>query len=664
MARVMSAKVDMSLDEVIQSGPGGRGRKVGKGAGRGRFVRPTIAKTPKEGAAADARPGTTRKVSPVSALQRALLGAAKASAKGENQPQTAAAATKVAPGEAHAAAIVMKGGVKPPSGTADKIQMSLDDVIQAEAPPPRRPATALGGRLGVRGVRPTIGKLASDRTSFLQDGPSRARDTRPPAPAWAARALGATRPRPAKGSGKGASGTWGDAWTRGAAAARDDSWEAPRRTGFGFQAKTLKLRQETARKAASAWNQHDDRAGSPAAEGPSSWSDSWGKGWKKGGGKGGGDAWEEPWSAPRRPSPYGAQDWGKGAGKGGADAWAPRRSSAWGDFSAPQRPLDTGAWGDSRPPSYLRFLPEAMAWPSRVAEGRGPLRFDPPPRREVARPRMMRAELEEPTSRLAPAAPVRPVRAAREPAAPAAGATIRVTNVPRNLDDQDVQEAFEEIGKIVSCEVKKGTAIISFTTAASAKKAVAAFDRGELNGQQIQVELDDGGKDRAPARVEKAPVQASIRVSNVPIELDKRGVKEAFEEIGKVTRCEVDQGVALITFANPADAKKAVQTFDRGELNNQTIYVAPSDDRQGTSQLLTPAKAVARTTVRVSNVPVELDKRDVKEAFEEIGKVTRCEVDRGVAMITFSSAADAKKAIQTFDRGELNGQTIFVAASE
>jgi len=64
--------------------------------------------------------------------------------------------------------------------------------------------------------------------------------------------------------------------------------------------------------------------------------------------------------------------------------------------------------------------------------------------------------------------------------------------------------------------------------------------------------------------------------------------------------------------------------------------------------------------IRVSNVPKNLDWRDIKEAFEDNGRVTRCEVERGVAWVTFESALDAKKAVQTFDRGELNGQTIFV----
>lgn len=65
--------------------------------------------------------------------------------------------------------------------------------------------------------------------------------------------------------------------------------------------------------------------------------------------------------------------------------------------------------------------------------------------------------------------------------------------------------------------------------------------------------------------------------------------------------------------------------------------------------------------IKVTNVPLDLDRHDIKEAFEDRGRIVRCEVDRGVAMITFERAADAKQAVQTFDRGELNGQTIFVS---
>jgi len=64
-----------------------------------------------------------------------------------------------------------------------------------------------------------------------------------------------------------------------------------------------------------------------------------------------------------------------------------------------------------------------------------------------------------------------------------------------------------------------------------------------------------------------------IKVCNVPVNLTRRDIKEAFEDSGTVVTCSVDRGTAWVTFANVMDAKKAMNTFDRGQLNDKTIYV-------------------------------------------------------------------------------------------
>lgn len=65
-----------------------------------------------------------------------------------------------------------------------------------------------------------------------------------------------------------------------------------------------------------------------------------------------------------------------------------------------------------------------------------------------------------------------------------------------------------------------------------------------------------------------------IKVTNIPRDLDMQDIKEAFEsEAGKISLCKMERGTAWITFLNPKDARKAVDTFDRGELNGKTIDV-------------------------------------------------------------------------------------------
>lgn len=77
------------------------------------------------------------------------------------------------------------------------------------------------------------------------------------------------------------------------------------------------------------------------------------------------------------------------------------------------------------------------------------------------------------------------------------------------------------------------------------------------------------GEDEASYRYVKR-----IKVANVPRDLAARDIKHAFEaEAGKTTSCELDRGIAYLSFVKPEDARKAVETFDRGELNGKIITV-------------------------------------------------------------------------------------------
>jgi len=66
-----------------------------------------------------------------------------------------------------------------------------------------------------------------------------------------------------------------------------------------------------------------------------------------------------------------------------------------------------------------------------------------------------------------------------------------------------------------------------------------------------------------------------ILVKNIPLGLDSRDIRDAFQSAtGTVESCKLSQdGTARISFSRPEDAKKAVATFDHGELNGRIISV-------------------------------------------------------------------------------------------
>jgi len=78
----------------------------------------------------------------------------------------------------------------------------------------------------------------------------------------------------------------------------------------------------------------------------------------------------------------------------------------------------------------------------------------------------------------------------------------------------------------------------------------------------------------APSRTSRPEPSKSIKVKNIPGDLDLHDIKDAFEsEAGRIVHCEKEGSTAWITFESQRDAKKAVDTFDHGELNGKTIAV-------------------------------------------------------------------------------------------
>merc|ERR1719329_837665 len=107
--------------------------------------------------------------------------------------------------------------------------------------------------------------------------------------------------------------------------------------------------------------------------------------------------------------------------------------------------------------------------------------------------------------------------------------------------------------------------------------------RGELpRGHRAPV-LKRVRSNSAEARPAREAVRAAlikrrtckrIRVSNVPSDLDLRDIRDAFEaETGKIAECQQEGRTVYMIFERPEAAKRAIETFDKGELNGKTIAV-------------------------------------------------------------------------------------------
>jgi RNA recognition motif-containing protein len=82
----------------------------------------------------------------------------------------------------------------------------------------------------------------------------------------------------------------------------------------------------------------------------------------------------------------------------------------------------------------------------------------------------------------------------------ASGMQLWVENLPWDLSDEELGTYFATVGKLASCAVSRrrdgksrGTAIVRYTNAADADRAIASLNGIEINGRDIRVRLDRMG---------------------------------------------------------------------------------------------------------------------------------------------------------------------------
>ena len=68
-------------------------------------------------------------------------------------------------------------------------------------------------------------------------------------------------------------------------------------------------------------------------------------------------------------------------------------------------------------------------------------------------------------------------------------------------------------------------------------------------------------------------------------------------------------------------------------------------------------------TIKVTNIPYDLTRQDVRDAFHSAGSIERCDVEKGTAWITFKDSRDAQDAVKNYDGGDMNGRRIKVVLS-
>ncbi|KAK6920608.1 RNA recognition motif domain [Dillenia turbinata] len=172
---------------------------------------------------------------------------------------------------------------------------------------------------------------------------------------------------------------------------------------------------------------------------------------------------------------------------------------------------------------------------------------------------------------------------------------------------------------------------------------------------------------------------AKVFVGNLPYEIDSQRLAEIFNEAGVVDAAEIiynretdqSRGFGFVTMNTVEEAEKAVEMFDRYEVEGRLLTVNKASPRG--SQPPRPRRfSEPAFRIYVGNLPWEVDGAELEQLFSEHGKVVDARViseresgrSRGFGFVTMSSEIELNDAIAALDGQVLNGRSIRVSVAE
>ncbi|KFK29018.1 hypothetical protein AALP_AA7G078100 [Arabis alpina] len=203
--------------------------------------------------------------------------------------------------------------------------------------------------------------------------------------------------------------------------------------------------------------------------------------------------------------------------------------------------------------------------------------------------------------------------------------------------------------------------------------SIAVEDKEE----EPEAEFSDG--EEADVVVSEPPEEAKLFVGNLAYDVDSQALAMLFEQAGTVEIAEViynretdqSRGFGFVTMSTVEEAEKAVDKFNRYDLNGRALTVNKAAPR-GSRPERQPRVYEPAFRVYVGNLPWDVDNARLEQVFSEHGKVIEARVvydretgrSRGFGFVTMSNEIEVNDAIAALDGQNMEGRAIRVNVAE
>ncbi|XP_047960885.1 29 kDa ribonucleoprotein A, chloroplastic-like [Salvia hispanica] len=206
-----------------------------------------------------------------------------------------------------------------------------------------------------------------------------------------------------------------------------------------------------------------------------------------------------------------------------------------------------------------------------------------------------------------------------------------------------------------------------------------------------------GAEAETETEVEDTP-DLKLFVGNLPFSVDSAALADLFQQAGGVEEVEViydkatgrSRGFAFVVMSSVEEAEAAVEQFNGYELEGRALRVnsgPPPPKREssfggrerssyGNSSFGAPRGGRERfgntNKIYVGNLSWDVDNLALESVFSEHGDVQEARVvydrdsgrSRGFGFVTYSSAEEVNRAVESLDGTELEGRPIRVSPAE
>lgn len=269
---------------------------------------------------------------------------------------------------------------------------------------------------------------------------------------------------------------------------------------------------------------------------------------------------------------------------------------------------------------------------------------------------------------------------------------VFIKNLDTSIDNKTLYDTFVAFGSILSCKVatneqgqSRGYGFVHFEKEESALAAIEKVNGKMLSDRIVTVTKFLSRKEREAQLGGRK--FTNVFVKNLPVSVDsKEKLEEIFSTVGEITSSHLSEAstkspprrFGFINYKNPEDAVKAVEEFNKKELEPDCeLYVGRAQKKSERERLLKreykhqqrelDAKNRAGN-LYVKHLAEDVQESDLRELFEKFGEIKSLKimadeagVSRGFGFVCFDDADSATRAITELFGTNFHGKPLYVA---